>query len=192
MSKKYVGKNVSVEWKFDLSKTLRENFSNRQWAKLSEEVVKNMILEKIDKGLSPVNGERMFQKYKDPKRYPGNKKSSNKPNLRLSGDMLGTYTTKAGNENMSISFGIFDSEQKIKAKANNEGTQGAKSALSNKIARNSRDRKLQRVAKSIAKGIPSRPFIPLKGQNFTRDIVLEIRKLFAYCLNQAINRGKNK
>ena len=195
MSRKFTTKNVSVEWKFDLKRTLLENFSNRQWASMSQNVVKQMILTKIEKGISPVEGVRMFQKYKDPSRYPGDLKQSNKPNLKLEGTMLSYYESRPGTDPMEIVIGIHKDappKELIKVEANNQGTQNAKSQTASAIARGTRDRKLQRIAASTAKGIPARPFIPNKNQSFTKDIMLEIRKLFAYCLNQAINRGKNK
>lgn len=192
MSKKFTSKHVSVEWKFDLSKVLRDNFSNRQWSDLSESVVNNLILRKIDKGLSPVNGVRAFQKYKDPKKYPGDQKPSNKPNLTLSGSMLSHYEARPGKEPMSLKIGIHadaPAKELVKARANNEGTQGK--AL-NHIPKTALSRKAQGQAKAVTSGIPARPFVPKKDQTYTRDIILEIRKLFAYCLKQAINRGKNK
>lgn len=192
MSKKFTTKHVSVEWKFDLSKVLRDNFSNRQWSDLSESVVNNLILRKIDKGLSPVNGVRAFQKYKDPKKYPGDKKASNKPNLTLTGTMLSYYESRPGKEPMSLTIGIHDDAPEIerfKADVHNNGTQGKNF---NRIPKDSKSRKDQSKEKATAKGIPARPFVPKKDQTYTRDIILEIRKLFAYCLKQAINRGKNK
>ena len=190
--KKYTDKNISVTWAFDLSKTLRDNFSNKQWASLTQYVVDQMILTKIDKGLSPVNGERMFQKYKNPKQYPGALKQNNKPNLALTGNMLSYYNAREGKEPMEVIVGIpKDAPQKeiTKAIANNQGTQ---SLLANKVTSNTKNRKLKSQVKASTKGIPARPFIPLKGQSFTRDIILEVRKYFAYCLDIAIKKGLNK
>lgn len=192
MSKKYSDKNISVEWKFDLNSVLRNNFSNNEWAKQSQYVVDQMILTKIDRGISPVNGVRTYQKYKNPERYPGDKKQNNKPNLTLTGSMLSHYEARAGDEQMSIRVGIPKSapkEELIKAKANNEGTQ---SALTGALAKNSKDKKLIKKVKQASKGIPARPFIPLKTESFTRDITLAIRKYFAYCLDIAIKKGLKK
>lgn len=190
MSKKYTSKNIDVTWAFDLKKKLRDNFSNKEWANLTNYVVDQMILKKIDKGLSPVNGERMFQKYKNPKIYPGDQKQNNKPNLTLTGKMLSYYESRPTNNEMQITIGIHKDapkEQLTKAVANNQGTQGS---LVNQISKQTKDKKLKSKVKAAAKGIPARPFIPLKGQTFTRDIVLEVRKLFAYCLDKAIKKGK--
>ncbi len=192
MTKKYNGKNISVEWKFDLNEVLRNNFSNKEWADQSQYVVDQMILTKIDRGISPVNGVRTFQKYKNPERYPGNKKQNNKPNLALTGSMLSHYDARPGNEQMTITLGIHKDapkEELIKAVANNEGTQ---SSLTGALAKSSKDKKLIKKVKQASKGIPARPFIPLKAQSFTRDITLAVRKYFAYCLDKAIKKGIKK
>jgi hypothetical protein len=189
--KKYSGKNISVEWKFDLKQTLRDNFSNKKWADLSRYVIDQMILTKIDKGLSPVQGERTFQKYKNPKKYPGHLKQNNKPNLKLTGQMLSHYDVKDSKNPMEISFGIHNTapeKEQIKAKANNEGTQGT---LVDELSK-SKNRKLNAQVKAATKGIPSRPFVPRKGQSFTRDIILEVRKHFATILDIAIKKGMKK
>lgn len=187
--KKYSDKNVSVTWAFDLKKTLTDNFSNEQWADLSNKVVEDIIKPKIDKGLSPVQGERMFQKYKNPKQYPADQKQNNKPNLKLTGQMLYHYNARAGTNPMEIHIGIpKDSGEEVltKAVANNQGTQ---SGLVNKISKQTKDRKLKAKVKAASKGIPARPFIPLKGQSFTRDIILEVRKHLATILDKAIKKG---
>ena len=194
MSKKFKSKNVEVEWAFDLNKTLRDNFSNKEWSDLSESIVNGVILRKIDKGLSPVNGVRMYAKYKDPKKYPGDRKPSNKPNLTLTGEMLSYYKSNPGSEPMSISLGLHSGtpdDVMTRAKANNQGTQKIKSETPSQenISKRSKKNSIRKQQKEL-KGIPARPFIPVKGQTYTRDIILEIRKLFAYCLNQAIKRGR--
>lgn len=188
-------KNVTVEWNFDFDKKIRDNFSNRQFAEHLNYTIDRLIKPKIEKGLSPVKGERAFQKYKNPKQYPAGQKPSNKPNLKLTGEMLYNYIAKEGKDVMSATVGIHSDagdEVVTRAKANNFGTQSGKQALAGSIASSTKDKKLKHAAKSIAKGIPARPFIPQDNQSFTADIILEIRKVFAYCLNQAINRGKNK
>jgi len=196
MAKKFTFKNISVEWKYDFDKKIRENFSNRQFSDQLNKIIETNIKTKIDKGVSPVHGVRNFEKYKDPKKYPGDQKQSNKPNLKLTGEMLYNYVAHEGDEIMTATVGIHrkdaSPEVMVRAKANNEGTQSGKSKAVKEIAKNTKDKKLKSSLKSLVKGIPARPFVPQNNQTFTRDIILEIRKAFAYCLNQAINRGKNK
>ena len=190
--KKFSNKHITITWKFDFDEVVTANFSNQQWADLSKYVVEQVILPKIERGVSPVNGERMFQKYKDPKSYPGNRKQNNKPNLALTGTMLSYYDAMPGESQMEIYLGMPDStpkEEMVKAKANNSGTQ---SAVVNAITSRSKNRKLNTKIKAASKGIPARPFIPKKGQTYTRDIILAIRKYFAYCLDQAIKKGNKE
>ena len=213
--KKFAVKNISIEWRFKLKDQIRENFSNRQWADLTQKIVDTSIKRLIDKGLSPVAGQRMFQKYKNPEKYPGDLKSQNKPNLRLSGSMLSNYQAKATSEQMAITLGIHqdvNEEDRIKAKANNEGTETRLSKLAREDLKNrkknpidysqmtaeqrKKEKRLQRglkqASKNLLKGIVARRFVPLSGETYTRQILLEIRKAFAYCLKQALQRGRNK
>ena len=196
MAKTFKTKNIEVTWNYDFKKQVQDNFSNRQLADMVEYIVNQKILTKIDKGISPVHGVRNFDKYKDPKKYPGDIKPSNKPNLALTGEMLSNYIAHEGKEIMSATVGIHKQdaspEVMTRARANNFGTQSGKSKLAKKIAKGTKNKTLKAAAKSLIKGIPARPFVPQMGQTFTRDIILEIRKAFAYCLKQAIQRGKNK
>jgi hypothetical protein len=202
--KKNIGKNISIEWKFKLKDQIKNNFSNRQWADLTQQIINNKILRLIDKGLSPVEGQRMFQKYKNPEKYPGDLKSQNKPNLALTGSMLSNYDARPTGQEMTISLGIHrDTNEldRIKAKANNEGTETSSSKAARqylKLLKNksSGDNKLRKAVKenlrSQFKGIVARRFVPIAGETYTRQILLEIRKAFAYCLKQALQRGRNK
>lgn len=203
MKKASVGR-VSIEWRFKLKEQVRNNFSNRQWADLTQKIVDGSIKRLIDKGLSPVAGQRMFQKYKNPEKYPGDLKSPNKPNLRLTGSLLSNYTARASTDALEITMGIHSDAPEldlIKAKANNEGTEssasrGARSYLKLLKGRSSGSNKTRKAVKESLRaqfsGIVARRFVPLKNETYTRQILLEIRKAFAYCLKQALERGRNK
>lgn len=170
--KKYQSKALDVEWAYDLKQILKQNFSNRQWAQLSEHVVNQEILRIVDKGLSPVAKQRKYQKYSE--RYRSEIKSGKYPaknvspvNLALTGSMLSHYEARPGENQFEMTVGIHKDapeDDKVKAKKHNEGT----------------------------KNIPRRAFVPLAGESYTRKITLEIRKLFAYCLDQALNRRNAK
>ena len=172
--KKFTSKNLDVMWAYDLQEKLKNNFSNRQWAKLSQYVVDQSILRTINKGNSPVEKARRLDRYSESyvKAIKGtlgrlNNKSVRPVNLTLTGSMLSHYDSRPGENIFEITLGIHKDTpelDKIKAKAHNEGTDK----------------------------IPRRPIVPLAGESYTRKITLEIRKLFAYCLDQAINRSKNR
>ena len=192
--KRFRDKLISVEWKYNFNDEVKQNFSNKEWAEKVQHVVSQVILPKIDKGVSPVHGERTFQKYKNPKQYPGDRKQNNKPNLTLTGEMLSHYTAEPTNKLMEIKVGMPDNLPKkevVKVKANNEGTQ---SRVVNAVTRRTENRKLKARIKQASKGIPARPFIPLesKKQTFTKDIILAIRNYFAYALEKAIKKGEKK
>lgn len=168
MAKKiFDSKYLSMNWSFDLKKKIAENFSNRQLADDIDKTIVPMIKDTIERGLSPVAGKRMFDKYKNPKKYPAKLKPSNKPNLKLSGDMLSEYKTKPSSEPNAVTVGIHSDaskESRVKANANNNGTEH----------------------------IPARRFIPWSGETFTTKITLETKKIFAQALGKALKIRRNK
>ena len=216
--KKFQSKNITIEWRFKLKDKIRENFSNRQWADLTQHVVNHKILDLVQKGLSPVARARKLKKYSDSYiaqikgqiKFFTNKETGGvffvKPegqvkidketgalytpisrfgkvqrekfeqglgygknvtpvNLTLTGSMLSNYDSRPGNSQMEITLGIHKDApelDRIKAKAHNEGTDK----------------------------IPARKFIPTARESYTKEIMLEISKLFSYCLDQALKRGR--
>lgn len=110
------------------------------------EVVNDKIKGMISRGISPVEGKGNFPKYKNPKKYPGDLKPSNKPNLYLEGDLMGALTAWLRGDRIYV--GIEDSEQEGKADANNRGL----------------------------RGIPARRFIPLRGERFAQTVMLAFRQ----------------
>jgi len=224
--KKFTSKTLDVTWAYDLKKTLQDNFSNRQWAKLSQYVVDQQILKNLDKGNSPVEGARRLTEYSESykKAIKGGLgqetgKSIRPVNLTLTGSMLSHYDARPGQDTFEITLGIHDDApalDKIKAEVHNTGTESSDSSMARtnlkavqernkkakKIIRNLTGKRKkagqallkerERLAGEAIKGTPRRPFVPLAGESYTRKITLEIRKLFAYCLDQAINRRKNR
>lgn len=172
MSKKLSTKGIDVTWNYDFQKKLRDGFSNKEWADATQNVIDLSIIGGMNRGVSPVNKFKNFEKYKSPSKYPGKLKPSNKANLYVDGTLYGAYKSKPGKDHMSITMGVHGDESleiKTIAKANNEGT----------------------VTKDGKQGIPARRFIPLKGESYKNAIVLEIRKLFAMMLDKAINKKGN-
>jgi hypothetical protein len=216
----FSSKTLQVTWAYDLKEIIQKNFSNRQWAKLTQYVVDQQILTLIDNGVSPVARNRKLKPYsesykaviKGQMKFFTNKetggvffikpegkvrkdratgalftpltkegkvqrqsfekglgvgKAISPPNLTVTGTMLSHYDARPGENTFEITLGIHKDApelERLKAKANNEGTDK----------------------------IPARRFVPLAGESYTRKITLEIKKLFAYCLEQAINRSKNR
>jgi hypothetical protein len=135
-----------------------------------QNVIHSEILGVIDKGLSPVKGYRNFAKYKNPKRYPADRKPSNKPNLRLTGEMLANYKAKAQVRNeLSATMGIHQDaseRSQLLTKVHNDGT----------------------------KHIAMRRFIPKQsaGETYTAKINAAIRRAFEYVLSRAIKSGRGQ
>ncbi len=194
---KFKSKNLSFEWTYDLSKQIKKNFDHTALKNGIKKVIDEDIKGAIDRGLSPVDGVRAFQKYKNPKVYPADQKQSNKPNLNLTGSMLSKYDVK-NKDHLSVTIGIHkDNDKKTldKALANNEGTQGirGKKLLTAKAsAQRGELGTIRRKAASkliqSTKGIPARPFVPLKGQQYTKTITAKIKKAFAEVIKKAIGK----
>lgn len=74
----------------------------------------------ITRGVSPVKGERRFEGYRDPKKYPGDRKSKRPVNMTLTGSMLDalTYRFVAGS---TFTVGWFSGVNAKKAHNHNNG-----------------------------------------------------------------------
>lgn len=200
MIKKFTSKNLDFTWNYDLKEIIKDNFDNKRLSQEVQKVVKNNILESIKVGLSPVDGAKNFEKYKNPASYPGDLKSSNKPNLKLTGKMLSYYEARETGKDMEVSVGIHKDapeEERTKAEAHNFGTQGSRGrnlqSAKAKAGRGELGAVRRKAASKLiqgTKGIPVRPFIPKPNQMFNKTITLAIRKAFAYCLGLAIKKGK--
>ncbi len=119
----------------------------------------------ISRGFSPVAGVGRFAAYKDPDKYPGDRKPSRPVNLSLTGDMLSylNYRRVAG----KIQFGIFEdevsSELMARVDTHNRGTHPH---------------------------VPRRQFIPLRGQGLIASIQSKVRKMFRERLAEVVARFK--
>ena len=79
----------------------------------------------ISKGISPIQGDGKFPKYKNPKRYPGNRKPKSPVNLKLTGDFLNELKFRITPE----SFGkgtelFFGNDQEKKESGHRDGVNG--------------------------------------------------------------------
>ena len=113
----------------------------------------------IRTGTSPVLGVRRFDSYKDPKKYPGDRKDRRPVNLYLSGDMLGAINYKLFKNGIRI--GIWDTLQRKKAETHMWGLNG----------------------------VPQRKFLPIEeGDSFIVSIQRIIRDLYARKLSDILKR----
>lgn len=130
---------------------------------LQAEVVEGQIKKLIRAGRSPVEGFGRFPQYKDREKYPANKKAKTPVNLTLSGLMLKFFGIRKKSDR-SITVGIFpeaSNDLKVRARANNEGTEN---------------------------GIPARRFIPINGERFTVSVMRAIKNLYAKRVKELLSK----
>lgn len=123
--------------------------------KVGETVVKEMK-EMIASGISPIEGKGKFPRYKDPKKYPGSKKSKSPVDLRLKGDFLESLT----HDEKPASFGYnteihYSQKEEIKERGHRAG----------------------------ANGQPSRPTLPTRSGE---DFAVRIRQKFISIMRERI------
>lgn len=118
-------------------------------AKAVGEAVVSEIKSQISKGNSPIEGNGKFPAYKNPKRYPGDRKPKTPVNLELEGDFLDSldYSIFPNSTGYGTEIG-YSSSQEIKEEGHRKG----------------------------ARGQPKRPSLPSRrGEDFSA----KIRKIFA-------------
>lgn len=106
----------------------------------------------IGSGRSPIKGRGRFPRYKNPKKYPGSRKSDSPVNLRLTGDFLDdlTYDTNPSGDGYTTDIGYFTEESRKKEEGHRAG----------------------------ANGQPKRPTIPARNETFVNQIREEILKIY--------------
>lgn len=79
----------------------------------------------ISKGISPILGNGRFPAYKNPDRYPGNRKPKSPVNLYLKGDFLNSLGSRVVDRPGGFSAEIsYSSDQDIKETGHREGANG--------------------------------------------------------------------
>lgn len=153
---------VSSKFRVDVMNKLRNTVDDKFVSDMQKEVIDETIKPMIAAGVSPVDsfeGNRRFEGYKDPKKYPAKKKAKRPANLNLTGIMLSWYKAVKVT-GTRISLGIpTNAPQDVKDRAhgNNEGT----------------------TTEAGLPAIPPRRFIPLKGENFRISVVRKLKNLYA-------------
>lgn len=151
---------VKVTVKFDIEKELEQINSKIVKENVATEVI-GLIRDFTAKGISPVKGERKFEAYKDPEKYPGDRKNRVPVNLRLTGDMMGALDFWITSSSFFIGYKNYDDNYQ-KAEAHNYGT----------------------------KHIPRRVFIPYEdGTEFNETIMRRIRDIYSRALADIIKKG---
>lgn len=114
---------VNVTTKFDIAELIAKFTDTKTGNEIGETVVgeaKRMISE----GQSPVRGYGRFERYKDPAKYPGNRKNQRPVNLEDTGDMLAGYDYQVLASDDTVKVGMVNgsADEKKIAGYHNEGT----------------------------------------------------------------------
>ncbi len=111
---------MTVKFKPDNITAVLEEMKSTRVQKYVGDMIVDQMKDSIAAGVSPVKGERRFEKYKDPKKYPAGVKPNLPVNLYLSGDML--EALKAFPEEDKVMIGIRDGAMAARAIDHNSGT----------------------------------------------------------------------
>lgn len=134
---------------------------DRPTAKRGGESIVSQMKGLIRIGVSPIQGKGRFPRYKNPKRYPGKRKSKRPVNLKLTGQFLRSLVSKA----VSGTGGFA-----IQVEYNN--------ALANK--KEDGHRKGQNKQ-------PKRPTIPQGNEKFSPSVLKGVIKIFEQRIQRIIN-----
>ena len=150
---------MAVTVRIRIMEDIRKLISQPDNKKQVADLVISQMKTSIASGLSPVRGIGRFVEYKNPAKYPGDRKAKRPVNLYLTGEMLGAlnfYPTSGPN----VSIGIRGTLGKI-AKYNNDGTEH----------------------------VPRRHFMPTnEGEEYTVTITRSIRDLYARLVSDKLSR----
>lgn len=103
-------------------KNLRNVINDKVLSRIQSEVIDTVIIPNMKAGSSPVRGKGRFKSYKNPEKYPGNKKSKTPVNLRNKGNLYKAYRGKK-QDGKSLKIGIIDKDVSVYSKAHNEGNE---------------------------------------------------------------------
>ncbi len=121
---------------------------------VNTDVVEAVIKPMISSGISPVRGHNRFAPYKNPDKYPGEKKNKRPVNLEMTGEMMRNFGASSS-KNKSIAIGILPNVDKgirDRARGNNYGTEN---------------------------GLSARRFFPGEGETWKVSVLLALREVFA-------------
>lgn len=108
---------MAVTVKFDGLKDMIRILSRRDVKQGAAEVIITESKKFITSGISPVQGQRRFEGYKNPKKYPAGQKSQRPVNMTLTGSMLAALTYRI-NAGTAFSIGWFGGGIEAKKAAN--------------------------------------------------------------------------
>lgn len=152
---------VSSKFRATLTNRLKKTVDAQFIQDVQRDVVDGEIKRMIAGGTSPVDGyeDRRFPGYKDPKKYPGDKKAKRPANLNLTGAMLSFYkAVRVSGTRLTLGISTDAPEDvKVRAVANNVGT----------------------TNDAGQPAIRARRFVPIKGETFRISVLRKLKNLYA-------------
>lgn len=160
---------VKNKLRAEIEKKMKGFVTERFAQKVQDEVINGTIKPLIDAGVSPVQSvenTRRFKGYKDPKKYPNDRKQKRPVNLKLTGKMLERYRARKVN-GTTLEMGILSSapeDVRVRAEANNLGTVNSKGEVA----------------------IAARRFVPIRGETFAVSVMRRLKDLYAKRLKEIL------
>lgn len=133
------------------------------------EAVTKEVRDQISKGISPIKGNGRFPRYKNPKRYPGDKKPRTPVNLNLSGAFMDSLTYKVYDARTGKGTEIFYNGEDSNGVSNQDKEQGHRDG---------------------ANGQPKRPTLPSKsrGETFSARLIRIVRDIYNEAISSIVKR----
>jgi hypothetical protein len=107
---------VTVKSRFAITSLIGPEFNAAFHKELGDAIVSE-IQNDLDKGNSPVRGERRLEQYKDTKKYPGGRKPNRPVNLSLTGEMRRYIRSEVVSGRAAVRVGLLNAPQDVQARA---------------------------------------------------------------------------
>lgn len=122
-SRAELSKVINERAKETVDRAFRYASASEVESKVGIPFIKEMV-DTIQRGISPINGAGRFERYKDPKKYPGKRKPQRPVNLTLTGRFLKDLGASASRNNTSHTLKIKQTSAYAKQieEANREGS----------------------------------------------------------------------
>lgn len=145
-----LGRNI--ESKADVRRILNQNVLNEIGQTILEEMQAS-----IEQGSSPIKGRGKFPRYKNPDKYPGDRKPHRPVNLYLTGQMLSSLRYSINKAKVAVRIFYANRKAQLKELGHREG----------------------------ANGQPSRPTIPNDDEALNQTISKRVQELINQAVRQA-------
>lgn len=98
-------------------------FNARALKEIGQEIV-DAMLEEISEGTSPIQGRGRFPAYKNPDKYPGDRKPARPVNLELTGQQLSSLRYRINQAKIAVSIYYSTKKAQLKELGHRQGVNG--------------------------------------------------------------------